>query len=334
MKSRFSRRKFITISAAAAGLELVPFGAKPVAAANLAEWRGLSLGSVATIRIHHSDPAAGAKLLKRVVSDAHRLEANFSLYRTDSDLCELNRRGVLIGPPAELTDLLGLCDRFWHVTGGVFDPTVQPLWKCYVDHFGASNNPPGGPSVEKRKAALELVGWEKVRFDRDRIVYDRRGMGLTLNGIAQGYITDRVVELLREEGIDSCLVDMGEIRGLGVHPDGRPWAIALEDPSDGAPKGRPIAVVNKAVATSGAAGFRFDAKGQCNHLFHPSTGVCADPERTLTVMTATAVAADALSTAFALMDDERINSVLSRSGGTQAYITTAGGTRALAAVND
>ena len=35
-------------------------------------------------------------------------------------------------------------------------------------------------------------------------------MGLTLNGIAQGYVTDRVVGILRAEGIDTRLVDMGE----------------------------------------------------------------------------------------------------------------------------
>ena len=53
-------------------------------------------------------------------------------------------------------------------------------------------------------------------------------MALTLNGVAQGYITDRVVDLLRGAGIDSCLVDMGEIRTLGLHPDGRPWQVALQ----------------------------------------------------------------------------------------------------------
>ena len=60
MRTGFSRRKFLAISAAAAGMELVPFGAeKRAAAASLVEWRGLSLGSVATIRIHHSDRIAG-----------------------------------------------------------------------------------------------------------------------------------------------------------------------------------------------------------------------------------------------------------------------------------
>ena len=215
----------------------------------------------------------------------------------------------------------------------MFDPTVQPLWRCYADYFAMNDRTSAGPSATKRKEALELVGWEKVRFDRDKVVFDRRGMGLTLNGIAQGYITDRVVELLREAGIESCLVDMGEIRGLGGHPDGRPWEVAPENPSGEVEEGRSITLINKAVAASSAAGFRFDEQGRSNHLFDPSTGICANPARNLTVVAPTATTADALSTAFALMDDERITSVLTRSGDAQAYITTESGTRAITAVS-
>jgi thiamine biosynthesis lipoprotein len=186
-----------------------------------------------------------------------------------------------------------------------------------------------GPPAAKRNEALGLVGWEKVHFDPDKIAFDRRGMGLTLNGIAQGYVTDRVVELLRVGGIENCLVDMGEIRGLGAHPDGRPWKVALEAPSGALDEGRSIPILNKAVATSGAAGFRFDEKGRFNHLFDPSTGACAYPARNLTVVAATAIWADALSTAFALMTEKEIRSVLSRAGDAQAYVTTESRTRAI-----
>jgi len=330
MRRGLDRRRFIAISAAAAGLGLIPFVASRKSAAKLlVEWRGMSLGSVAIIRIHHPDQAVARRLIERAVSEAQRLEKIFSLYREDSSLSELNRSGVLVAPPAELSELLSLCDRFWRMTNGAFDPTVQPLWQCYADHFARSGSASTGPSPAKIEDALMLVGWEKVHFDRDKVVLARPGMGLTLNGIAQGYITDRVVENLRLGGIASCLADMGEIRGLGAQPDGRPWPVVLEAPSgkvEGAP---PIPIVNKAVATSGAAGFRFDEQGRCNHLFDPSTGACADPARNLTVVTDAAVTADALSTAFALMDEVRIKSVLSQSGTVQVYVTTEDGTRAI-----
>jgi thiamine biosynthesis lipoprotein len=330
MTEGLSRRKFVTISAAAAGLALIPFGAsKQSAAAPLIEWRGLSLGSVATIRLHHFDEVAARRLIEQAVAEAQRLETVFSLYRADSSLCELNRSGVLVAPPRELAELLALCDSFWRKTGGAFDPSVQPLWRCYADHFAVSGRAATGPSSEELASALRLVGWEKVRFDRDKVTLALPGMGLTLKGVAQGYIADRVVESLRRGGIENCLADMGEIHGAGVQPDGGPWMVGLEAPSGELASGTPIPILNQAVATSGAAGFRFDPQGRCNHLFDPAIGACADPARNITVVADLAVTADALSTAFALMDEERIKSALRQSGSAHVYITTADGTRSV-----
>src|SRR5690242_7194809 len=108
--------------------------------------------------------------------------------------------------------VIPVCCRYCKITGGMFDPTVQALWRCYADSFTSTGKP---PSEAERAAALELVGWRNVRFDRDRVVLTRAGMGLTLNGIAQGFITDCVLHKLRSYGVQNCLVDMGEIRTAG-----------------------------------------------------------------------------------------------------------------------
>ncbi len=326
MTSYPTRRKFVTITAAAAGMGLLPFTpSRAEDQAALLEWQGVSLGSVATIRIYHPDREAGRKLIERVVAEARRLEMIFTLYDKDSVLCDLNRRGVLVAPPSELVDVLQECDRAWNVTGGVFDPTVQPLWTCYYKHFAeAGETTP--PPAEKLAQSLHLVGWRQVKFSRDQIVFDKPGMSLTLNGIAQGYITDRVVDLLREAGLESCLVDMGEIRALGTHADGKPWRAALQGPVDTAKTPAAIDLVNRAVATSAASGFQFDKSGQSNHIFNPVTGRCADPARALSVVSDTAASADALSTACALMEDKQIVELLRRAGGTRAFVSTAAGT--------
>ena len=156
----------------------------------------------------------------------------FSACIGESVLCELNRRETSsLRHPAELVDLLRHCDRVWQLTDGVFDPTVQSLWLCYAEHFSMQGMPTDPPAPQELEAALHLVGWPKIRFDQNRVVFERRGVGVTLNGVAQGYITDCVVALLREAGLNSCLVDMGEIRSLGVRPDGKSWQAALRGPS-------------------------------------------------------------------------------------------------------
>ena len=138
----------------------------------------------------------------------------------------------------------------------MFDPTVQALWRCYAESFSSKGK---APTAAEREAALELAGWRHVRFDRDRVVLARAGMGLTLNGIAQGYITDRVLVQLRSSGIESCLVDMGEIRTLGEKQDGHPWSVPIEDASGEDPAQSPC---QQGGGDSGAYGFRFDEQGQ------------------------------------------------------------------------
>jgi thiamine biosynthesis lipoprotein len=138
-----------------------------------------------------------------------------------------------------------------------------------------------------------------------------------------------VVDLLREAGLESCLVDMGEIRALGTHADGKPWRAALQGPVDTAKTPAAIDLVNKAVATSAASGFQFDKSGQSNHIFNPVSGRCADPARALSVVSDTAASADALSTACALMEDKQIVELLRRAGGTRAFVSTAAGTMEL-----
>jgi thiamine biosynthesis lipoprotein len=321
-----TRRKFVTIAAAATGLGLLPFGvSRGDEHPSLIEWQGICLGGVATIRLYHPDRAAGTLLLERVIVEARRLETIFTLYDSSSVLCDLNKRGVLVAPPPELVDVLNQCDHAWHLTGGVFDPTVQPLWICYCEHFTAHAGESAPPPAEKLDRALRLVGWSKVQANRDRITLEKPGMALTLNGIAQGYITDRVVDLLREAGLESCLIDMGEIRTLGARPNGEPWHAALQGPPNDERKAMTIDIVNKAVATSAAYGFQFDRSGACNHIFNPVTGRCADPSRALSVVSDTAAFADSLSTAFALMDNAHILDVLKHASGTRAFISTAAG---------
>lgn len=299
MPHPITRRRVITISAAAAGLALAPFAR--AAETELVTWRGMSLGAVANIAVAHKDRAFAQRLIERCVSEAARLERLFSLYREDSDLVALNQQGALAAPAAELVELLSEALRYARLTDGAFDVTVQPLWALYARHFSAPDASPDGPPAAAVAAALDRVGYQHLLVNRDRIAFAKAGMGVTLNGIAQGYITDKVVELLRAEGITQTLVDMGETRCLGTHPSGRPWSVGIADADDAARIRQTLPIVNQAVATSAASGFQFDRDGRFNHLFDPKTGRSARAYRSVTVVAPTATAADALSTAMSLM---------------------------------
>jgi FAD:protein FMN transferase len=327
MSPHLSRRRFIGVTAAAAGLGLVPFGHAAKAEGQLVSWHGQAMGAVASLQVHHHDRAAAERLVERALAEVHRLEQVFSLYREDTALVALNRHGILVAPPADLVAVLAECRRCWEMTGGAFDPTVQALWILYRDHFSRADADPQGPKERELRRALERVGFGQVTFDANRIVLPRRGIGLTLNGIAQGYVTDRVVDILRAGGIVSSLVDMGEPRVVGFRPSGEPWRVGISDPDRPERIGETLEVADQAVATSSAHGFRFDHQGRFNHLFDPRTGMSAELYHSVTVTMPSGTAADALSTAFSLMPPEDIGLALRRQGTGQVRLVTAAGER-------
>lgn len=325
MSPRLSRRRFIGVTAAAAGLGLVPLGRAPRADTHLVTWHGQAMGAMATLRVHHHDRTAAERLVERSLAEVRRLEQVFSLHREDSALATLNRLSVLVAPPADLVALLGESRRWWELTGGAFDPTVQALWVLYRDHFSRPDADPEGPPESALREALERVGFDQVIFDANRIALPRRGMGLTLNGIAQGYVTDRIVDLLRAGGIESSLIDMGEARALGSRPSGEPWRVGIADPDHPEQVTDTLEAIDNAVATSGSYGFRFEPSGRFNHLLDPRTGTCAKLHRSVTAVMPTATAADALSTAFSLLPPDDIRHTVQRLGEGKVHLITASG---------
>ncbi|MDR5653642.1 FAD:protein FMN transferase [Ruixingdingia sedimenti] len=282
--TRTTRRRFLAISAAAAGM-----AALPARAAAVYQWRGIALGAQATITLAH--PQAQA-LTARAAAEIARLEGVFSLYRTDSALARLNATGVLEAPPFELLECLGLCGQVHHATGGLFDPTVQPLWSLYAERHAAG----GAPTRADIAATLPLVGWHGVAVDSTAIRL-QPGMALTLNGIAQGYIADRVAALLRAEGLTDVLVNTGEMRAIGGRPGGGDWPVRIEGGGD-------FPLHEDALATSAPRGTVFDAAGTVGHILDPRDGLPAPAQwRSVSIAAPLAAVADALSTAACLMPD-------------------------------
>lgn len=326
MQHRLSRRRVLAIAAFAAGVPLA--GRAGTEGAPLVTWTGQVLGAVGSIALRHPDRTTAERIVTRAVAELHRLEGLFSLYRPDSLLVELNRRGVVVAPPPEMRSLLTAALRFAELTGGAFDPTVQPLWDLYRDHFAAPGADPAGPPAPTVSQALGRVGHRHLRVGPDAVALAKRGMAVTLNGIAQGYITDQVVELLRAEGIAHTLVDLGEARALGRHSAARPWRVALEDPLAPGRPWRTIDLVDRALATSSDDGFAFDPASRFSHLLDPRTASSPRRYRAVSVAAQDATTADALSTAFALMPVEAIAATLRRLPPVEAHLLFHDGGRA------
>ena len=314
-----TRRRMIAITAAAVGSTFMS-GARYARAADAVRWRGSALGAQVSIEMYHPDRAEAERLVESCLIDVRRLEQQFSLYRTDSAICTLNRTGILVSPDPDMVALLSASLAFADLTGGAFDPTVQPLWRLYADHFASERADPNGPPQEKLSEVLTRVGRHGLHVGTDRIALAKRGAAITLNGIAQGFATDRVVDKLRKAGFSTTLVDIGEIRTIGSRPEGSPWRVGLADPDGSGVITETIDLVDRAVATTAGAGFRFDAAGRFTHLFDPGTGLSPSLYRTVSVIAPTATEADALSTAFSLMAVPRVRDIVASRPNVQAHM--------------
>lgn len=279
-----TRRRFLTLSAMAA----LPLSF-PARAANITQWHGTALGAEAAIYLDHPEAEA---IIARAVLEIDRLEQIFSLYRADSALSQLNAAGRLDAPPFELLECLALCARVHAATAGLFDPTVQPLWQLYATRFAAG----AAPTSEQITELLPQVGLHRLTYD-SAAVRMPPGMALTLNGVAQGFIADKVAEMLMQEGLTDILINTGELRALGRMPGAEGWPVTLVS-------GGAVSLAARALATSSPLGTVFDGQGKVGHILNPGTGLPATPRWTsISVSAPSSALADALSTAACLMPD-------------------------------
>ena len=297
-----SRRRAIAILAATAGaLAATQTGYSEIAIDY--EWSGLSMGADARILFCGLDSRTARALTAMAVAEIDRLESALSLYREDSEICHLNRAQILRSPSGDLRRALALALAIADSTAGLFDPTVQPLWEAHVDWFAVAPEA-GLPPQSIIEAARAVVDWKKIVLAGDRIELGPR-QRITLNGLGQGYVTDRVADLLRARGLQHVLVDLGEQRALGPRRDGAPWLIARTGD-------KPFKLVSGALATSAGAGCILGAAGAAHHLFDPRTGRSAAHWRKLTVHHRSAAVADALSTACYAASADEIAPLLAR----------------------
>lgn len=295
-----NRRRFLTIAAAAAATWPLAHQAR---AETTRYWLGTALGARASIRLDHPD---AGRIIEEIRNEIERLEQIFSLYRANSELSRLNRDGQLAYPSLEMVELLSLCGAIHQATSGRFDPTIQAVWATYAEHHAAGRTPDAA-AIDQ---ALRRVGWSHVSISPQRISLERTGMALTLNGIAQGYIADKVAALLRHKGLDNILIDTGELYALGHAPQGGEWAVELQ--SGQTPQAfRRVRLAEAALATSAPLGTVFDAAGRVGHIIDPRNGLPAQTTLSqVSVRAPTAARADAFSTAFCLMSPGEIEKIV------------------------
>jgi len=275
---KLNRRRFLSISAAC-------MLATP-ARAQIHRWQGRALGAEVDITLHA--PAEIAEpALDRARGSLDAVMAQFDLFDPASTVSRLNRTGHLDAPDVMFRRLMQACTQVHAATGGLFDPTVQPLWRAL-----AERQPP--------QAARALIDWSRVRHSAASVTLGE-GQALTFNEIAQGFATDLVAEALRDAGLERTLVNIGEFRGTGG-----PWRLGISDPEIGMIGTRTL--TSSAIATSSPKAVPLGGQG---HILH---GHAKPRWSTVSVEAATATMADGFSTALTMARLEDIRAAVGTFG--------------------
>lgn len=264
------------------------------------------------------------KLMDKVEKECARYEALMSKTVEGSDVWNINHaEGKRVKVSDETRGLIEKALHYSEISGGIFDISIEPcvsLWDFTGEGMGKL------PDEAALADAASRVDWTRIDINEEGVLLPQ-GMSIDLGAIAKGYISDRIADLLRENGVESAIVNLGgNVRTVGVKPDGSDWRIGIQDP-EGIRDQSILGVVSingSSVVTSGIyeRGFTLDGVVY-HHILDPDTGWSVQNELAgVSIVTEEACTADALSTTVFAMGLEEGTSFVEGLEGVDAIFVT------------
>lgn len=233
------------------------------------------MGSVYTVVSYGEDRTRMIAAVDQAFEEVRRIDRMLSNYRADSELSWINREAAShpVSATPEMFRLLEACQEYSRLSEGAFDITVGPLMKIWGFYKGSGRL----PHRAEVRGVLARIGYQKVVLDpaTRTVRFTRPGMELDPGGIGKGYAVDRMVEILRAEGVESALVSAGNssIYAIGAPPKEQGWPISIRHPRDPRKAVDEVRLRDQSLSTSGTSEKFFRAEGRLfSHIMDPRTG--------------------------------------------------------------
>ena len=261
--------------------------------------------------------------LTAAVREINRLERELSRTIATSDVYKINADGAA-AVSDETAALLQSAIACSEKTGGLFDVTIAPL----VALWGITTDSPRVPAQSEIASLLPLVGSEHIHIDGNSVALDS-GCSVDLGGIAKGYASDRVAEILKQHGVTGAAVSLGgNVYVCGQKPDGSVWNVAVQDPKDTSAYAMTLALTDTFAVTSGGYQRNFTAPDGTvyQHILDPKTGCPVQSDLlSVTIVSDSGTLADACSTALYVMGEQEAVNFWRQTGGFEMVLITADG---------
>lgn len=318
--SRFTRRRFLQIvavtGAAGACWQLGLFrGDSGLQAARRSQ---PIMGTYLNLTVYGKDRDSCEHAIDSTINRMLALEGKLSRHMETSPVFQLNSTGSLAAPDRELLEVLRLSRQLSQKTDGAFDVTVMPLLAMHNDSSGQGSTL--DPALLQRVKAE--VGYADLHFNEQEVRLHKPGMGITLDGIAKGYIVDHGVTVLKDNGFNNVYVEAGgDLMVAGAKPDGSPWRIGIMNPRKETSR-KPVTfeITERAVATSGDYFQAFTPDLRNHHIIDPHTGYSSPELASATVTAPSVVLADGLATATMVLGHRKGLELLESLDGCEGYL--------------
>jgi thiamine biosynthesis lipoprotein len=256
------------------------------------------LGSPFEITIVAKDSIEGKQFCDIAIEEVKRIENQISDWIPTSQISKVNQNAGIqpVKVEVEVFDLVERAIKISQLTKGAFDisyASMDKIWK-----FDGSMKEM--PTQEAIKKSVARVGYQKIILDAKlkTIFLKEKGMKLGLGGIGQGYIADRIKELLKSKGCTAGIVNVsGDINTWGHPIDGKPWTVAIVNPLNKNKVFATFPLIDSAVETSGnyEKYVTFNGK-RYSHIIDPRTGYPASGIISISVFAKQTEIADAIAT--------------------------------------
>ena len=283
----------------------------------------LAMGTFVSMTLLHSSRDQAQEAMGEAFLEIDRLTRTISRFDETTAVGQLNREGYLKDTPPEVAQVIGRSLEYYRISNGAFDISVKPVVDLFKETFSEGKRMP--PTETELREALRLVNASNIELRKGIVRFKHPGMGITLDGIAKGYIVDRASEVLARHRIKNHLINAGgDIRTMGHRRDQKPWTIAVQDPQKKKRYPDIIHVTDGAVATSGNYEIYFDREKMFHHIVNPNTGLSPEESTSVSVLANTAMDADALSTSVFVMTPGRGTRFINSLPGCESLVVAKG----------
>lgn len=322
MEKNLTRRDFVRITAIGAGAVAAGvYGIKQIvnepSLEEFSETRPM-LGTFITIKIVDTDKEKAKETVQDTFAEISRLSSILSRHDSASQLARLNTNGQIIGASSELVSVIERSQQYSELSNGAFDVTVLPLFNLYRDSFGVNKTAPLAGDITD---ALKAISYKNVNISGRDVTLSKNGAGITLDGIAKGYVVDEAAALLKARGATRVLVEAGgDLSVKGMREDGNPWKVGIVHPRALSGYYEVVEISNGCIATSGDYESYFTNDYAYHHIIDPRLGLVPTELCSASVYASDTTYADALSTACLVMGMDDALALIESLPGVEAFL--------------